>query len=178
MSEFLTVLYAVLSVFVVVGSGVAMRSLNWLTEASDTSLLRVTINLLVPCLILDSILGNQALDKPENIFIPPLIGFGTVVLGLAVAEVMQHLTGLESVKSRRTFVFAIAVYNYGYIPLPLVLLLFDRETAGVLFVHNVGVDVAIWTLGLARLNGKHIDRNIRKRGFPARPEPVCRPATP
>ncbi|MFM8879356.1 MAG: AEC family transporter, partial [Verrucomicrobiota bacterium] len=43
--------------------------------------------------------------------------------------------------------------NYAYVPLPLVLVLFANhpDTAGVLFVHNLGVDVAMWTLGLTTL---------------------------
>ncbi|MEM7395760.1 MAG: AEC family transporter, partial [Verrucomicrobiota bacterium] len=32
--------------------------------------------------------------------------------------------------------------------LPLTMLLFDRETTAILFIHNVGVDTALWTVGL------------------------------
>lgn len=162
MNEFLAVLSAVLPVVCMAAVGVAMRLLDWLTEAADASLLRVTINLLVPCLILDSMLGNRALENPQNIFVPPLIGFSTVILGLAAAGVVQRWTGLVGQSARRTFVFATAFYNYGYIPLPLALLLFDRETAAVLFVHNVGAEVAIWTVGLAVLRGEGIGANVGK----------------
>ena len=81
MSEFETVLAAVLPVFSIAGLGFLIRRLDWLTAEADASLLRVLINLLVPCFFLDSILGNAALREAGNILIPPLVGFGTVALG-------------------------------------------------------------------------------------------------
>src|SRR5215207_3184047 len=70
LSEFLTVLTAVLPIFCIAGAGVLLRQLNWLTADADASLLRVTVNVLTPCLIFDSILGNRALAQPGNIWLP------------------------------------------------------------------------------------------------------------
>ena len=47
----------------------------------------------------------------------------------------------------RTFAFSTGLYNYGYVPLPLAMSLFDRETVGVLIVHNLGTETAFWLLG-------------------------------
>ena len=48
----------------------------------------------------------------------------------------------------RTFAFTCGIYNYGYFALPIIALLFDRETVGVLLVHNLGVEAAMWILGV------------------------------
>jgi malate permease and related proteins len=165
-SEFQTVLNAVLPIFAIAAVGALIRQLNWLTSEADASLLRVTVNLLVPCLIFDSILGNRAFDTRANIFLPPLIGFGTVALGIPLAMAVQKLTGLSEDRSRRTFVFATAVYNYGYVPFPLALSLFDRETAAVLFVHNVGVEIALWGFGMVLLTGATLRESWRKIASP------------
>ena len=143
MSEFNTVLNAVLPIFAIAAVGALIRQWNWLTSEADASLLRVTVNLLVPCLIFDSILGNRAFEVRSNIFLPPVVGFFTVALGIPLAMAVQKFTGLADDRSRRTFVFSTAVYNYGYVPLPLALSLFDKETAAVLFVHNVGVEIEL-----------------------------------
>lgn len=156
------ILNAVLPIFAIAAVGALIRQLNWLTSEADTSLLRATVNLLVPCLIFDSILGNRAFDSRANIFIPPLIGFGTVALGIPLAMAVQHFLGLKEERSRRTFVFSTAVYNYGYVPFPLALSLFDKETAAVLFVHNVGVEIALWGFGLVMLTGASIRESWRK----------------
>jgi malate permease and related proteins len=152
--EFETVLRAVAPVFLVVFAGWIMRRVNWLTEEADASLLRMTINLLMPCLIVDSLLGSKALADARNVWVPPLIGFGTVTLGLLAAMTVQRLIPARQAATRRTFVYSVALYNYGYVPLPLALSLFDRETAAVLFVHNIGVELALWFFGLTLLAGR------------------------
>lgn len=162
MSEFQTVLGAVVPIFVITAVGLLIRKLNWLTEEADQSLLRVNINLLMPCLILDAALGNPALSEPRNLLLAPLVGFATLALGVLLAIASQRLHGLTEPSARRTFAFSVGLYNYGYLPLPLALLLFDKPTAGVLFVHNVGVEIGLWTLGVMMLTGQRLGRDWRK----------------
>ncbi|NBV23550.1 MAG: AEC family transporter [Proteobacteria bacterium] len=147
MNEFYVVLSAVLPVLAIAVAGVAMRKLDWLTEEADHSLLRVTINLLVPAFIFDKVLNNPALHRTENLFLPPLVGFGTVALGIWVSWLALRLAGLGRDSVGRTFAFSSGLYNYGYIPLPLAITLFNRETVGVLIVHNLGTEIAFWLLG-------------------------------
>jgi predicted permease len=165
-SEFLTVLTAVLPIFCIAGAGVLLRQINWLTADADASLLRVTVNVLTPCLIFDSILGNEGLAQPGNIWLPPLIGFGTVALGVPFALALRGATGLRDERARRTFAFVVSTYNYGYVPIPLILALFpaviSRPTLAVLFVHNVGVELAVWSLGLIILGAGTLRENWRK----------------
>jgi malate permease and related proteins len=153
MAEYSTLLGAVLPIFLLIVVGGIIRRANWLTEEADHSLMKVVVNLLMPALILDALLGNQALEDPSNILVAPLVGFGTIALGLAIAYLAAPLFGLRELTRRRTFSFTCGIYNYGYIPIPLTLLLFDRETLGVLFLHNLGVEVAIWTIALGVLRG-------------------------
>lgn len=162
MSEFQTVLGAVLPVFGIIGVGLLIRKLNWLTEEADQSLLRVNINLLVPCLILDSTLGNTALAEWRNLLLGPAVGFGTVALGMALAAVARPLHGLREPRAARTFAVSVGIYNYGYVPIPLALLLFDKATVGVLMVLMVGVETALWTLGVMGLTGHRPGRDWRK----------------
>ncbi len=164
MIDFQTVLFAVLPVFFIVGAGLAMRRLNWLTEEADGSLMRVTVNLLVPCLSFDKILGNAALERGSNLWLAPLVGFGTVAAGVAVAWLARGGTGLRDEAGRRTFVFSTAVYNYGYVPIPLALALFDDggQTAGLVLVHNLGVEVALWTFGMILLGGVNLRTGWKK----------------
>jgi len=152
-NEFLTVVAAVFPVMAVACAGIGLRLRGWLTEEADASLLRVTINLLVPCLILDALIGNEALTGAGNLLLPPLVGFSTILIAAGVAILGVRFTGLTEPVSRRTFIHAVTIQNYGYIPIPLALLLFNRETMGVLFLHNVGVETGLWTVGLALLRG-------------------------
>jgi len=162
MNEFLTVLGAVLPVFGVAAVGLVIRKLNWLTEEADQSLLRVSVNLLLPCLILDSTLGNPALARIENLVLAPLFGYGTVAVGILLALGLRTFAGLKERSAARTFAVCVGIYNYGYIPLPLALLLFDKATAGVLFLLMTGVETALWTLGVWTLTGGSPGQNWRR----------------
>ncbi|MEX0741971.1 MAG: AEC family transporter, partial [Phycisphaeraceae bacterium] len=159
MSAWLTMISAVLAVFGVAMLGLMARRLHWLTEKADNTLLRLVIRLLLPCLILDVILGNERLLAPANVVLPPMVGLGSILLGFAVAAgvaaLLRRLPGLQTSAQRRTFVFCVAVYNYEYIPLPLMDALFDGDQGvlGVLFVHNMGVEVAVWTVGILVISG-------------------------
>jgi predicted permease len=147
MNQFYAVLLAVLPVFSIIAAGILMRKINWLTEEADKSLLRVTINLLAPALIFDSILHNDALKNVGNVVIAPLVGFGTAALGIGLAFALRGFVTRDK-RILATFAVCTGIYNYGYIPAPLINALFDRTTLGVLFVHNLGVETCIWTLGL------------------------------
>lgn len=158
MNPYPTILAAVLPVFGIIGCGFAVRRLEWLTEEADASLLRLTIRLLVPCLVLDSALGNPALGRWSNLVGAPLAGFLTVALGMGVAAVARRLHGLREPAAVRTFTVAVGIYNYGYVPIPLAVLLFDPATTGVLFLFMVGVETALWTLGVLGLTARGAGR--------------------
>jgi hypothetical protein len=153
---YLTLLNLVVPVYLVIVAGLLLRRAKLLTEEADQSLLRLTVNLLAPCLIVDSIVGNPALQSAGNIVLPPIVGFGTVVAGYALAWIAAPLFRIPSGKGRRTFSFTIGIFNYGFIPIPIVLGIFDRETLGVLFTFNLGVEIAFWTAGILILTGSSL----------------------
>jgi predicted permease len=150
--SYLALLGAVAPVFVILAAGYALRRLNWLTPEADRSLLQVGVNFLYPCLIADTILGNPILAEVGNLIVPPIVGFGTVVIGFVSCLAVGGMLGLEP-PTRRAFAFTTGLYNYGYLPIPLVQAFYDRDTLGVLFTHNLGVEIALWTVGVWILSG-------------------------
>jgi hypothetical protein len=151
--EYLSLLNAVAPVFVMVLAGYGIRRADWLSAEADLGLLRVVVNLLYPCLILDTILGNTAVENPANLVLAPAIGLVSVTAGFAVCFWSAPVFGITEPASRRTFAFTAGLYNYGYIALPLIQKLFGAKATGVLFLHNVGVEAALWTVGIMILSG-------------------------
>ncbi len=156
---------AVLPIFLIIGTGFCVRRLGWLDKEADRSLMQVVVNLLYPCLIFSYILGNDALRNPSNILLPPLVGLTTVVGGFGVAMLVARKLKIGGDKECRTFAFTSGIYNYGYLPIPIVAALFDRETAGVLLVHNLGVEVAMWSLGVGFILSANDPKSIWRRIF-------------
>ena len=154
MNESAAVWSAVIPVAALALVGLAIRRLNWLTEEADQSLLRVSVNVLLPCLFFDAILGNRALLETRNLVLAPLVGAATVAAGMAAAWYCARGAGLDQPSEKHTFAVTVGLYNYGYIPLPLSQVLFDQATTGVLILHNAGVEATLWTLGVAVMRGR------------------------
>jgi len=160
---FSVALAAILSVFCIVGAGLFFRRSGRLTHQAEQPLIRLTVDLLLPCLIFDRVLKTDAFSDPQNLWLPPLLGFGFtaigILVGLCVAFLSAKQSGLATWQQRRTFAGCVGIPNYGFVPIPLVIALLpgDDRTLGVLFVQNLGIELAVWTIVLSTIIGK-IDR--------------------
>jgi len=153
MASYGSLLGLIAPVFAIIAVGVLGRQVGWLKPEAEDSLLRVIVNVLLPCLIIRSMLGREALLDPANVFLPPLIGYVTMAFGFLAGYYGGRLLGFSRGHGLRTFAFAVGTYNYGFIPIPIIEDIFGEETLGVLFVHNIGCELAIWTVGTILVAG-------------------------
>jgi predicted permease len=143
----------ILPVFALIGVGVALRRCHWIEGTAETSLLRLVVYVCMPCLVFDTVIGNPTLRNPGNLLLPPLAGFVTTAAGFGIAYLVARRIGLESPAAVRTFALSAGVCNYSYLPLPIVGGLWGEHAQGVVLVHNLGVDMALWSVGLIVLTG-------------------------
>ena len=118
--------------------------------------MKLALNFFVPCLILTMIPGNPALQTASSAVWAIVLGFAVIVIGFGVAFLISRITGMRKGEGLRTFVISCGIQNYGYLPIPILAELFpdDSGPSGLVFVHGIGVELAMWTVGLAILNGK------------------------
>ncbi len=161
-----TILSAATPVFLLLLGGLGLRKAGVLRAEADDSLMKLVIRVFYPCLFLDFIIGNPALERAGNLLAAPVIGFCTITGGFLIGHFGARLLGLRRGEGQRTFAFGNGVYNFGYIPIPVILTLFGEEALGVLLVHNVGVEVAIWTVGIVVLSGKLSWQDLRRLANP------------
>lgn len=156
--SFWVILQAILPVYLMVGVGFAMRVFKVVTPEMERGMLKMIIHCLYPCLILDKVLGNSLVQQPEVLFSGVGMGFGLVMSGMFLAFGFGRLMGLKAGTGRRTFCVTAGTQNFGYIAVPLLTELFVRqngndEVLGVLFVHSLGVDIALWVFGVMIMTG-------------------------
>lgn len=156
MPTYSTILSATLPVFLIMGIGFFMRRRGWLGEEMEVGVMRLSLNLLIPCLILTLIPGNSALRTFSSAAWPVGLGFVLIVLGFAVAWLASRVSGMRRGEGLRTFVIAAGIQNYGFLPLPILMELYpdDQGPQGLVFVHGVGVELAMWTVGLSILSAR------------------------
>jgi len=143
----------ILPVFALIAVGVALRRFHWIEGAAETSMIRLVVYVCMPCLVFDTIVGNTALHDAGNLLLPPLAGFATTAAGFGVAYLVARRIGLEVGTGLRTFALSAGICNYGYLPFPILGGIWGERTQGVMLVHNMGVELALWSVGLLVLTG-------------------------
>lgn len=153
--DFAKILLAAVPVFLIVAIGYCTRIFSVVSDESEKSIMSLNINVLYPCFILSQVPGSKALQQAEVVFAAIGAGFGLTIAGLLIAKGLGHAMKLEPA-GINTFCVASAIQNYGFIPIPLIQSLFGEkasETLGVLFVHNLGLELAMWTIAIVLLSG-------------------------
>ncbi|MGH7956246.1 MAG: AEC family transporter, partial [Opitutaceae bacterium] len=91
-----------------------------------------------------------------------LLGFGVTWLGIRAGLLVAKMIGLHVGTGLRTFALAVGIANYGYLPLPIMQAMWGADSLGVLLVYNMGVEIAIWTVGVLVLTGQSFREGWRK----------------
>jgi predicted permease len=156
MSEFAVIARAVVPLFVIIAMGGFLRRFGRLPIELDKPLVWLCINVFAPALIFESVVGNEKLRHWDNLLLPPTVGFAATTAGIGIGWLASKWSGAVGSSQRRTFAVVAGVQNYFYYATPLIVLLFDPATLGVLFIHNLGVEAALWTVAVAVLTGNSI----------------------
>jgi malate permease and related proteins len=145
---------AALPIFLLIFLGAYFRYKGTLDAHADATLFWLVIHVFTPCLIFDSFLGNKALENAANLVIAPILGFLTVLIGMGIAALVLPAFGVREIAEKRAFISCVSLYNYGYIPIPIILMFFSKDVLGMLFVFNVGLEIALWTIGYITIVGR------------------------
>jgi predicted permease len=152
----------ILPVFLLIGVGVGLRRAHVVEGTAETSIIRLVVHLCMPCLAFDTIVGNASLRLPGNLILPPMAGFVATSAGIGACYLAARVIGLGKGTGLRTFALSAGVCNYSYLPFPIIGGLWGQQTQGLLLVHNMGVDLAIWSVGVLVLTGSSIRDGWRR----------------
>ncbi len=53
----------------------------------------------------------------------------------------------------KSFAFTVGMYNYVFYAVPLTMVLYGENVVGILLVHNLGNEIAVWSVGAGMLAG-------------------------
>lgn len=144
-------LLATIPIYIIISMGWLSRRLKWVTPAHDSALMRLSVDIALPCFILSNMLGNTALRSVSVSL--TTIGLGVLGIGLSLVICwgISKLLRLKVGDGQRTFVVATGIHNYGFFVIPLVAMLHSSPgdpMMGLVITHNVGCDMVVWSVGL------------------------------
>lgn len=142
------VLVSAMPVYILTVLGAALRGTGVVLKEHIDAVTRLVYSVLVPCFIVDKILGSQSIKSGPIIFSSIALGFGMIVVGIIIGHGFGKLIGLEKGNGMRTFALATGCQNFGFNAAPVVEILWGSGALAILFVHNIGVEIAIWSVGV------------------------------
>jgi predicted permease len=152
--DYLSILSVAVPVYLTMAAGALARKTGLLKPEADVSLMKLSVMMLTPALIIERVVGNPAVMSLPPVLIAAGLGYALVALGIAFTYFVAPLIGLKKGEGRRTFSVACGLQNYGFVAIPIVTALFpDKGTLGVLFTFTLGVELACWTAGVGLLTG-------------------------
>jgi predicted permease len=152
--DFLSILSVAIPVYLTMAAGALARRVGLLKPEADASLMKLSVMLLTPALIIERVVGNESVMKIGPVAVAAGLGFTLVALSIGFTYIVAPLIGLKRGEGRRTFSVACGLQNYGFVAIPIVTALFpDKGTLGVLFTFTLGVEIACWTAGVGMLTG-------------------------
>lgn len=149
------VLRQMLPVYLLIAVGALLRRIGVTRKEHDDGILHLVFTVMYPCFIVDKILGNDVLRDLSAVAWGIGLGFIIPVVGMALAWVVAGMLRYEKGSGKRTFALTAGVQNFGYTAIPVVELMWvGGGTLAMLFVHNLGVEIAIWSIGVMLISGQ------------------------
>ena len=127
--------------------GAAVRRAGWFKAEADASVSVLTVRVLYPCFFFYHIVGSEELMPPGNLAFVVGAGFLCISLGFLIAWLVARLTRMDTLCSP-AFIFSAGIFNYGYFAFPVAISLFGEPILSKFIVFNLGVEIAIWTVGI------------------------------
>jgi predicted permease len=160
MSDIITVLLKIATMFLVMALGWVAWRRGMVTEDTSRSLSRLLVDMAFPALVFTQMLRTVNPAVLRDGWFLPLLG----ILLIVIAE----LVGLLLIPMSRqkgkiaTALFLVAIPNWVYLPLPIVEGLFGDAGIRDVLLYNVGSQVALWTLGIWTLHNARFDARSLK----------------
>lgn len=149
-------------VFVFFAIGYRLRSQGSLAPEHDGPIMQLAMDVGYPCLIFYNIMkymvteANPTVSSVSFSLQALACGFLELFVGVLVAWLVARALRLRIGTGLRTFSLTAGVQNYAFYVIPIIQMLFSAPgdpTMGVLFVHNMGCEIFVWSLGVILVCG-------------------------
>ncbi len=156
-------LMAALPVYLFFSLGYWLRKRGSILIEEEGVLMRLAMDVGYPCLIFYNIIhyigvkGDALIATPSFVLQAIGSGFLEMLIGVIAAYLIARVLRMKIGTGLRTFVVTAGVQNYVFFVVPVVMMLSrgaDDPSLGVLFIHNVGSELFVWTLAIFFMSGQ------------------------
>lgn len=147
------VIASVLPVYLLMIAGAVLRRTGILPRECDVPVMQLVYRVMLPCFMLDKILGSAVLRSGSVVVWSIFLGFAMIMVGILCGLAVGRTIGLEKGTGMRTFALSSGCQNFGFTAAPVIEILWGTGALSLLFVHNIGVEMAMWSVGVMMMSG-------------------------
>lgn len=149
-------------VYIFFAIGFWLRRKNAIEPQHDTPIMQLAMDVGYPCLIFYNIMkymvveGNPTISAVSFSAQAIACGFAELLVGVIAAWLVARILRLHIGTGLRTFTLTAGVQNYAFFVIPIIQMLFSSPgdpTMGVLFIHNMGCEIFVWSIGVVLMCG-------------------------
>ncbi len=149
-------------VYIFFAIGYWLRHKGGITPRDDGVIMQLAMDVGYPCLIFYNIMKYMVVEADPAItgigFSLQAIacGFLELLVGVMAAWLVARVLRLRIGTGLRTFTLSAGVQNYAFFVIPIIQMLFSAPgdpSMGVLFIHNMGCELFVWSLGVVLMCG-------------------------
>lgn len=155
MDNWVNILTAVAPPFLLLFIGGLARQKDWLGREADRTMSRFIVYVLYPCFILYHVLGTETPVEAKEAWAAALFGFCSIAVGFLIARLVAKLCRIKG-REIPAFCFCSGIFNYGFFAIPIAALFFGNDLVVKIILFNLGVEVAIWTVGILLLTSSRL----------------------
>jgi len=153
MGNLLEIISAIIPPLALLLVGGLCRRFGWLRVEADASLSVLTVRVLYPCFFFFHLVGNEDSLLPTHFLTVVIAGFLCICVGFGCALIVGRLMRIDK-KSVLSFSFCAGIFNYGFFAFPVAAAIFGEQIIAKIILFNLGVETAIWTLGVYLLSSE------------------------
>ncbi len=141
-------------IFILMGVGFILKKKGIVRERDTKILSDIIITVAVPALVFHSII--ETFTKKMLLSSYTIIVFSIFMSIIALLVAIVTVKGLKSVKGDKSdiFLFTCILPNTVFIGLPIILSLYGNQSAGLVFIFDIGSFIILWTIGIYLVNRK------------------------
>ncbi len=159
MPGFAAVVGKLVYLILLICAGIGVRKRGLLSDKGRQDASRLLVDVFWPALIFSSITGQLRFDDLIAGALLPILAAVTALTGLVLGAAVLHFNRFSEC-DKRVFLYDATINNFVFLVLPFVIVMIPDRGKGMLFLHNLGFLVVLWTLGISILRG---GLNVRDR---------------
>ena len=157
----------ILSIFLIIGIGFVANKADILPMAANRYLVALLLRVTCPCMIVASITSNELCEDTLSLSLQTLVGG---ILFFAVSALLgwvlsAKLIKVEPAENSGIYTFSFGSINSGFIGFPITLAIFGSGILYLMVIHNVVLNLYLYTFGIMLVNLGASGGRLDFRGF-------------